>query len=443
MASSAGEMAPAARTCPATEEERRLIAHATLLDPTVHARPRTFYDAMRKLDPVHYDEQLDMYLVSRFEDIQTIQQDPITFSVNKGYHNQQAKGFAAEFREILERDGGGYFPDAIMSDPPYHTRIRKLMENAFTAHRVRELEPRIEAVVAALIDAIADKGTMDAMRDFAIPLTTRIICEQLGLDLDMKDNIQLWSTAVTAQIGRMQDGAEMRAHARQICNLQQYLIAKMKARQAAPREDMISDIVHAKDGDGDGDGEGAMLTFAEALSLIRALLVAGNETTATALGNLVYILCTEPDIARLLHASADDDRLLNRFVEELLRIEPPVRALSRMTTRAVELGGKYLPEGAHLLLMYASANDQPDIFPCPRHFDLQRKNIVRHVSFGGGVHRCVGAALARMEIKVAARALVRRFDNFRLAVAADELRYLPTVATRTLERLPIMFDQRA
>jgi cytochrome P450 len=438
MASAAGETITDERMCPATEEEKRLIREATLLDPIVHAAPRKFYNAMRKLDPVHYDEQLDMYLVSRFEDIQTIQQDPITFSVNQGYHNQQAKGFAAEFREILERDGGGYFPDAIMSDPPYHTRIRKLMDNAFTGHRVKELEPRIENVVAALIDAIADKGSMDAVRDFAIPLTIRIICEQLGLDWDMKDNIQRWSTAVTAQIGRMQDRAEMLAHARDICSLQQYLIAKMKERQAEPREDMISDIVHAKD----GEGEGSMLTFAEALSLIRALLVAGNETTATALGNLVYILCTEPKTAHLLKESVEDDRLLNRFVEELLRIEPPVRALSRMTTCAVELGGKLLPEGAHLLLMYASANDQPDIFPCPREFDLERKNIARHVSFGGGVHRCVGAALARMEIKVAARALVRRFDNFRLAIAKNDIRYLPTVATRTMERLPITFDKR-
>ncbi|GAA0304137.1 cytochrome P450 [Sphingomonas oligophenolica] len=424
--------------CPATAEEKRLIADATLLDPVVHAAPRRFYTAMRKLDPVHYDAQLDMYLVSRYEDIQTIQKDPITFSVNKGYHTQQAKGFAEEFRQILERDGGGYFPDAIMSDPPYHTRVRKLMENAFTGHRVKELEPRIEKVVAELIDAIADKGAMDAVNDFAVPLTIRIICEQLGLDWEMKSRIQRWSTAVTAQIGRMQDRAEMLEHARQICDLQQYLIAKMKERQAEPREDMISDIVHAKE----GDGEGSVLTFEEAVSLIRALLVAGNETTATALGNLVYILCTEPETAQLLKDSVEDDRLLNRFVEELLRIEPPVRALSRMTTRKVELGGKLLPAGAHLLLLYASANDQPDVFPCPRDFDIDRKNIGRHLSFGGGVHRCVGLALARMEIKVAARELVRRLDNFQLAIDPDDIRYLPTVATRTMERLPVTFDKR-
>lgn len=439
MQSAAAEAECQQTACPASADERRLIEEATLLDPVVHAAPRKFYKAMRELDPVHYDKQLDMYLVSRYEDIQMIQKDPITFSVNQGYHNQQAKGFAAEFREILEREGGGYFPDAIMSDPPYHTRIRKLMESAFTGHRVKELEPRIEAVAAELIHAIADNGAMDAVKDFAVPLTIRIICEQLGLDWQMKDRIQRWSVAVTAQIGRMQDRAEMLEHAREICELQHYLIGKMKERQENPREDMISDIVHAKE----GEGEGSVLTFDEAVSLVRALLVAGNETTATALGNLVYILCTESQIAKLLQESVEDDRLLNRFVEELLRIEPPVRALSRMTTREVELGGKLLPKGAHLLLMYASANDQPDVFLCPRDFDIDRKNIGRHVSFGGGVHRCVGLALARMEIKVAARELVRRLCNFKLAIAENEITYLPTVATRTMARLPVTFEKRS
>lgn len=420
------------------QEEARLIAEGTLLDPVVHKHPRQFYAAMRKLDPVHYDKSIDMWLISRWEDIQTIQRDPITFSVNKGYHEQQAKGFAEEFQQILREKGGGYFPDAIMSDPPYHTRVRKLLEAAFTAHRVKELEPRIERVVNGLIDEIADRGAMDAVKDFAQPLTTRIICEQLGLDQDIGDRIARWSTAVTAQIGRMQNRDEMIAHAEQICELQHYLIGKMREREAQPREDMISDLVHARD----GEGEGAVLTFEEAVSLVRALLIAGNETTATALSNLVFILATQPAVAAMLQASVDDEKLMNRFVEELLRIEPPVRALSRMTTCEVELGGKTLPSGAHLLLMYASANDDPDLFANPRTFDMERANIMKHVSFGGGVHKCVGLALARMEIKVAARQLVRRLTDFRLAIAEQDIAFLPTVATRSMESLPVTFERR-
>jgi cytochrome P450 len=425
--------------CPVSHQDDALLATGSMTDPIISARPRDFYAAMRQHDPVHFDAKLGMYLISRYEDILAIQQDPITYSVNKGYHTQQAAGFQQEFQDILAREGGGYFPDAIMSDPPYHTRVRKLMESAFTAHRVKELEPRIEKIVVDLIDSMADKGAADAIHDFSVPLTIRIICEQLGLDLDMKDRIQRWSIAVTAQIGRMQDRDEMIGHAREICDLQHYLIAKMQEKQAAPREDMISDIMHAKDGDGDT----SVLTFGEAVSLVRALLIAGNETTATALGNLFYILATQPDVAQLLRTSVGDDRLLNRFVEELLRIEPPVRGLSRMTTREVQLGGRTLPEGAHLLLMYASANDQEDVFPCPRDFDINRPNIGRHLSFGGGVHRCVGLALARMEIKVAAREIVRRIGNISLAIPTAEITYLPTVATQSIARLPITFTRRS
>jgi cytochrome P450 len=390
---------------------------------------------MREFDPVHWDEQLGMYLVSRYEDIAAIQQDPITFSVQKGYSEQYSKGFMEEWQAILKRDGQGFFPDAIMSDPPYHTRIRKLLDSAFTAHRVKELEPRIAAVVEKLIESVASKGEADAIGDLAVPLTIAIISEQLGLeDVDPK-KIQRWSTAVTAQIGRMQDREQMQANAAQVCELQNYIIAIMKKRLAEPKEDMISDLMRSTMGDDD------KLTFEEAVSLVRALLIAGNETTATALGNLFYILATQPEIANLLRDTVDDDRLLNRFVEELLRIEPPVRGLSRMTTREVELGGKTLPKGAHLLLLYASANDQEDVFPEPRRFNIDRPNIGRHLSFGGGVHKCIGLALARMEIKVAAREIVRRMDNIKLAIAQEEIRYLPTVATQSIERLPITFSR--
>ena len=223
----------------------------------------------------------------------------------------------------------------------------------------------------------------------------------------------------------------------QICELQNFIIAEMKAREHEPREDMISDIVHARLEDG------GKLTFQEAVSLIRALIIAGNETTATAIGNLLFVLATQPDVAKTLRDSIDDDRLLARFVEELLRIEPPVRGLAKMTTREVELGGRLLPNRAHLLVLYASGNDDESVFECPRRFDLNRGNLGKHVAFGVGVHRCIGASLARMEIKVAARELTRRIADIKLAVSVEALQYLPTVATRTIRELPLSLTRRA
>lgn len=429
---------PRSRKCPMTGQSDIKLGEVSLSDMEILARPNAFYRAMRTEDPVHYDAKLDMYLVSRYEDLQAVVKDPATYSLEQGYQEQYAKGFNDEFREIVIRDGGGFFSDPIMTDPPYHTRIRKLMESAFTAHRVKELEPRITAIVADLIESFADKGYVDGVSEFSVPITIKVICDQLGLGQQYESKIQRWSLAVTAQIGRMQTREQMLENAREICDLQNCLIERIREREAQPQEDMISDLVHARS----DDAENPTLSFEEVVPLIRALLIAGNETTATALSNLLLILATEPAIAQQLAAAVDDERLLTRFVEELLRLEPPVRGLARMTTREVELGGTLLPAGAHLLLLFASANDDETVFPNPREFDLNRGNIGRQMAFSSGIHRCIGLSLARMELKVAAREIVRRLDNIQLAIAPEDITYLPTIATHSIERLPLTFTRR-
>jgi cytochrome P450 len=425
---------------PLTADEQKLLETGTLKDYDIQAHPRDFYRAMRKGQPIYHDKGLDSWLVTRHEDIWAVQSDPITFSVHHGYHEQQARGMHDEFRAYLKEHGGGYFPDAIMSDPPYHTRIRKLMEQAFTARRVKELEPRLHAIVRDLIAEFADKGHCDAVKDIAQPLTIRVIVEQLGLDHGMEHKIVEWSSAVTAQIGSMQTRETMLANAAKIAELQHYLIGKMREREKEPREDMISDIVHAQVTMEDGTVE--KLTFEEAVSLIRAMLIAGNDTTATSIGNLFYVLATKPGMAELLQEVAEDERRMNRFVEEHLRNEPPVRALSRMALEDVEVNGTVIPKGAHMLLVYDSGNDDETAFPDPRKFDMDRPNLGRHVAFGGGPHRCIGLALARMEIKLAAQEVTRQMKDIKLAIAESEIRYLPTVATHTIESLPITYSKR-
>lgn len=419
---------------------RDVVAEGTLLDYRIQASPNYFYRELRTKDPVHFDEKLGMYLVSRFEDIQTVVQDPITFSSERGYKAQYAKGFQDEFKQILTQEGGGYFPDAIKTDPPYHTRIRKLIEKAFTAHRVKELEPKIVEIVRGVVEAVAANGRADGIAEIAAPVTIKFICEQLGLGEVDERKIQDWSYAVVAQMGGMQTHEAMVANARLVCELQLFLIGHIRDRQANPREDMITDLVQARLDEEEGGGG---LTFEEIVSLVRALLIAGNETTATAIGHLLVLLATRPQVAEELHANAEDERYMNRFVEELLRWEPPSRGLTRMTTREVELGGKLLPEGAHLVLLWASGNDTESVFPQPRTFDMQRGNLGRHLSFGAGPHRCVGAALARMEIKVAAREIVRQLTDIRLLVPVDEIRFVPTFATHPIAELPLAFRRRA
>ena len=145
-------------------------------------------------------------------------------------------------------------------------------------------------------------------------------------------------------------------------------------------------------------------------------------------------------IAQQFYAASEDERLMTRLIEELLRLEPPVRALSRVTTKPVMLGGKQLPEGAHLLVLFASGNDDEAVFHCPRDFDPQRPNLVRSLTFGSGVHLCLGISLARMQLRVTAMRVARRMPSLRLTVPIEEIRFLPNVALRTMESLPLAFQ---
>lgn len=417
-----------------TDEE---ILSRSFSEPDILANPLEFYEALRRSSPIHYDEKLGKYLVSRYEDVWTILRDPILYSAGHGFHDIYGDENQRELIEILKRDGGGHFPDAIMSDPPYHTKIRKLMEKAFTAHRVKTLEPGITEVVANLIDKFADRGQAEGINEFAIPLTIAIICEQIGLkegEYD-PDKIRRWSLAVTAQISQMQAREDFLDNARAMCDLQNFLIAEIRKRQEQPREDMITDLVFAK-----LDEDGTTLTWEELVSLVRATLVGGHDTTSIALGKMLLVLATRPDIADQLRASIGDDRLFTRFVEEMLRRESPVRGLPRTVMEDTELNGVKLPKGSILTLLWASAND--DAFERPREFDMDRPNLQRHVSFGGGTHRCIGMALARMELKVAAREIVRRLDDIRLAIPADEVPFNPTVSMHSIANLPLTFSRR-
>jgi len=412
----------------------------TRLDPAIRNQPFAFYRALREQKPVYYDPGIDVYLVTRYDDALTVLHDDETFSLEHGYQDRYANGFVDEFAAIMERDGGGFIRDLAI-DPPAHTRLRRLTEKAFTAHRVKDLEPRIRQIVVDLVEKVAERGEADGMADIGGPLTAQFICEQLGFDWNEvgTGKVATWTKAVLDQIGRMQTREDMLENARQMCELQNYIIRYIEDREKHPRQDMISDIVHARL----DDDANPTLSRQEQIATIRAFVIAGNDTTASAIVNVLMILATEPGLADRLYPLVDDGRVMNRFVEEVLRIQPPVHGLFRTAMKDVELGGTLVPKGAQLCILYASANDDDSHFPHPRELDIERPNIGTHLSFGAGIHRCVGLALARMEIKVAAQEIIRRLTDIRLAMPIEELTYLPTLATQTIERLPLTFRRRA
>lgn len=411
----------------------------TRLDPLIRNDPFPFYRALRERQPVYYDPGLDVYLVTRYDDAVAVLRDDATYSLEHGYQDRYGNGFLDEFAAILERDGGGFIRDLAI-DPPAHTRYRRLTEKAFTAHRVKDLEPRIRQIVVDLVETVAARGLADGMKDVAGPLTAQIICEQLGFDPGevSAETIAIWTKAVLDQIGRMQTREDMLENARVMCELQNFIIRHIEDRRENRREDMISDLVHARL----DDDANPVLSPSEQIATVRGFLIAGNDTTAAAITNLMLVLATQPGLADELYPKVDDDRVMNRFVEEVLRLHPPVHGLFRTAMRDVELGGTLVPKGAQLCVMYASANDDDAKFADPRDLQIERPNVGANLTFGSGIHKCVGIALARMEIKVAAQEIIRRLDRITLAVPAEDLTYLPTLATHTIESLPLTFVAR-
>ncbi len=305
------------------------------LDETIRNDPFPFYRALRKQDPVYYDPGLDLYLVTRYEDCVTVLKDDETYSLEHGYQDRYGGENLAEFIAIMERDGGGFIRDLAI-DPPAHTRLRRLTEKAFTAHRVKDLEPRIRQIVVELIEQVADEGAGDGMLDIGAPLTAHVICEQLGFDWSEvgAEKVAIWTKAVLDQIGRMQSREDMLVNAAQMCELQNFIIRYIRAREKEPRDDMITDLVQARL----DDGENPQLSFTEQVATIRAFLIAGNDTTAAAIGNLLLILATQPGLMDELHAKVDDDRTMNRLVEEVLRLQPPTHGLFRTAMKDTRAG---------------------------------------------------------------------------------------------------------
>jgi cytochrome P450 len=419
--------------------EAHIAGTETRLDPEIRNDPFPFYAALREERPVYYDPGLDVYLVTRYDDARQVLGDSDTFSLEHGYQDRYANGHVEEFAEILDREGGGFIRDLAI-DPPAHTRLRRLTEKAFTAHRVKDLEPRIRQIVVDLIEQVADKGACDGMLNIGAPLTAHLICEQLGLDISKigTEKIAWWTTAILAQIGRMQTHEEMVVNAHTICDLQNTIIAEIRERQANPREDMISDLVTAEL----NDEENPILSFTELVATVRAFLIAGNDTTAAGIANLLHVLATHEGLADELYPKVDDDRFMSRFVEEVLRLRPPVHGLFRTAMRDVDVGGTTIPAMSQICVMFASANYDEARFPHAETLDIERPNVGANLTFGAGIHKCVGIALARMEVKVAAQEFIRRLTDIKLAVPESELTFLPTLATQTFERLPLTFRRR-
>ncbi|MEY9948559.1 cytochrome P450 [Kitasatospora sp. GAS1066B] len=309
----------------------------------------------------------------------------------------------------------------LATDPPQHTRLRHLVTKAFTPGAVARLRPYIESVVDKLLDQWTPGEQTDAIESFAVPLPVTVICQLLGVPEPDRADVRVWSNELFA--AGQPERIDSASH-----TIADYLADLIAAKRRTPDGSLLTDLIRARDG-------ADRLSEDELLSLAVLLLVAGHETTTNLIGNgLLAVLQAPGSLDRL----RKEPELVDAAVDELLRFDSPVSmATFRFATEAISLGGVEIPAGSPVLIAPGAANRDPAQFSEPDGLDLDR-NTKGHLAFGHGIHRCLGAPLARAEGEIAFRAIATRFPRLRLAVPSAELQWRHTRLMRGLETLPLL-----
>ncbi|MDW5329424.1 cytochrome P450 [Plantactinospora sp. KLBMP9567] len=354
------------------------------------------------------------WVVTRYEDAQRALSDPRLAKTTS------AGGFS--YRGMIPDDvARAVGRHMLAQNPPDHTRLRRLVSGAFTARRVAALRPRIEELAEQLLDGIADAEQVDLIDRFAFPLPIQVICELLGVPAEDQADFRSWTDAIVT--GPMNPAGLPPA----LIAIVGYIRTLLAAKRQRPADDLLSALIAVHE-------QGDRLTDDELVSMVYLFLIAGHETTVNLIGNGMLLLLAEPQRwARVVAEPA----LLPGTIEEVLRYEGPVQNASfRTATEPVELGGRTIPEGASVLVALLSANRDPDRFPEPDRWDLDRPPTP-NLAFGHGIHYCLGAPLARLEGQIAFGALARRFPDMRLAVPPEEIGWRSSLLLRGLSALPV------
>jgi pimeloyl-[acyl-carrier protein] synthase len=393
-----------------------------LFGPKMLADPYPYYARLRRIDPVHWAEGPGHWVLTRYADIVSVLRSPHASAERIEINQRQVP---AEFQEVFTAR-----KDAMLSaDPPRHTRLRLLVNKAFTPGAVADLAPFIQRFVDDVIDTVQPRGRLDVIRDLAYPLPATVIAEMLGVPHADRDRFKQWSDDIAAVIGNFPGGLSegvLRRGVHGMRELRAYFRGIVVQRRVEPRDDLISALVKAQQ-------EGDRLNEAELLANAVLLLNAGHETTTNLIGNGILALLRHPDqLGRL----REDPARIPTAVEELLRYDSPVQFTSRVLKTDLTLGGKQLRAGQTVLLVLGAANRDPAQFPDPDRLDVGRADN-KHLSFGLGSHYCLGAPLARLEGRIVFETLLRRLPGLRLAGSAPV--YRQNFNLRGLEALEVTF----
>jgi len=388
----------------------------TALDPAFRTDPHPVLARLREREPVHYDNVIKRWVLTRHDDIERVLRDRTTaVDGRKANEGTYMRMFAAK---------GDREPSMLMLDAPDHTRLRALVSKAFTARRVEFLAPRICEIINDLLDVVTGRESFDLIEAFAGPLPVIVIAEMLGVDPADRDDFKRWSDLTAMFFNPLPTDVQRGAVGNARKELDAYLRHAIAGHRADPREDLISAMIAVEEA-------GDQLNDDEIVTMCSLLLAAGNVTTTDLIGNGVWTLLRHPDQLQKLR---DEPALIKNAVEEMLRFESPVVQTTRMPMHDLNIGGYPVRRGESIFMSLAAANRDPAAYHEPDRFDITRTDVHHH-SFGGGAHFCLGAPLARLEAQLAIAAVVQRFPKLRLAEEPLEWRALP--GFRGLARLRV------
>jgi len=388
--------------------------------PEFHADPYPFYRRLREKEPVH-QTPMGFWVLTRYDDCVAALRDP--------------RFGREEFQQLLTAVYGDDTEKTVLPrsmlfrDPPDHTRLRGLVSKAFTPRTIEVMRGHIQGIVDRLLDRALTQGGMDVIEDLAYPLPVTVICEMLGVPVDDHTSIRGWSADIARSldaIGLPSDQSIVDRGRTARRALADYFRALVPERRAKPQADLLSGLLAAEE-------QGDKLTEPEVIAMCLLLFIAGHETTVNLIGNGTLALLRHPDQLAQVQA---DPALVPNAIEELLRYDSPVQRTARITTADVDIAGHAIGKGSMVVTALGAANRDPAQFADPDRLDVTRRDV-RHISFGYGIHFCLGAPLARVEGQIALGTLLRRAPGLALAETSPEWR--ESSVLRGLKRLRVTF----
>ncbi|API58713.1 hypothetical protein BSL82_04795 [Tardibacter chloracetimidivorans] len=401
----------------------------TYSSPEVQSCPFPFLKKLREEAPVYRDPATGLYIITKFQDIAYVNQNTEIFSNRTPMIINKQSSVSDEVRRRYKERGWPEEHVLAFTDPPEHSWHRALVDKIFTPGYVRQLEPYIQDITDRLIDSFIEAGHADISVDLAVPLPMYIIADQLGVDREDFPSFKIWSSAwVERNDPHCPPDRELELTDHMI-DMQNYLAERAERYRKEPQDNLLSKLVHV-------EVDGKRLEMGQLLMIVQLILVAGNETTTTGIGNTMFMLLQKPELLARVRENPD---LIPNVIEEMLRSHCPVPHQYRMTTRDAEVGGVTIPANSIVQVSYMSGNYDAEQWDNPDEFDIDRKGARNHLAFGRGIHFCVGSLLARGEMRIAVRTMLERLKDLRFSDEFPEPQFIPHFQIHTLDHLQVKF----